>query len=258
MDPGKDVEEHENGSSASLSDELLALPSTSVKLKKYTFNADGRLALLKSVREFDAHLAKHGEKDKAFEKVYSRFIENMPSSAFLTRQKPTVKTLRDKLRALLSARKSENRKNQAASGISEDMTQENMLLDDFVLELNESTAIKNEDKGRQTENEKKLKKAGEEIQQRALKRLSTTEKDGRSPAKKRKRSDDNEFEEWMEVMNEEMRDTKKLRREELDLRKKELELQEKKLQFEQEEKEGRRDTEKATLDLLLKLANKLQ
>ena len=51
------------------SDEILASPDTSVKLKKFTFTKDARLLLLKCVREHDAHLASHRGKDKVFDQV---------------------------------------------------------------------------------------------------------------------------------------------------------------------------------------------
>ena len=45
-------------------EKTLAAPETSVILKKYTFDKDTRLLLVKSVREFDVHPAGCGEKEK--------------------------------------------------------------------------------------------------------------------------------------------------------------------------------------------------
>lgn len=91
----------------SISNRSSALPKSS-KLKKFVFNDGYVLLLLQSVRLFDSHRAQHGEKDKAFEKVLERFIEQVPSPVWRFREKPTVKTLRDKLRVLMSARKRQN------------------------------------------------------------------------------------------------------------------------------------------------------
>ena len=116
---------------------LLTAENTSVKLKKYTFIKETRMLLLQSVREFDAHLAALGEKDKLFAQIHQRFIENLPSSALLRQQRPSLKTLRDKLRSMLTTLESQNGKNIAASGITEIVTEEDQLLDDFLLEINE-------------------------------------------------------------------------------------------------------------------------
>ena len=85
-------------------EEILTSTGMSVKLKKYTFTRDARLLLLKAVRESDAHLAGHGEKDKTFEKVRSRLMSEVPAKLLLTNQKPSVTTLRDKFRTMLTAR----------------------------------------------------------------------------------------------------------------------------------------------------------
>jgi len=81
---------------------MLTAEATSVKLKKYTFTKETRMLLLQSVRECDAHLAAHGAKDKLFAQVYERFTTNLTPSALLRHQKPSVKTLRDKLRSMLT------------------------------------------------------------------------------------------------------------------------------------------------------------
>ena len=64
-------------------DEMLYLPDISVKLKKYTFSKDARMLLLEAVREFDAHLAEYGEKDKKFSQAYERFTENLSPKLLL-------------------------------------------------------------------------------------------------------------------------------------------------------------------------------
>ena len=153
-------------------DEMLESPDISVKLKKYTFSKDARLLLLKAVREFDAHLPGYGEKGKKFSKVYERFTENLSPKLLLRQQKPSLKTLRDKFRTMLSARKQQNAKNAAASGICEIVTEEEQLLDDFLLEIREEKSEREMKKKNSSQAEERLVNAGEKIQSMALERAT--------------------------------------------------------------------------------------
>lgn len=79
-----------NGNEKALSDEILSSPGISVKLKKYTLTKDAQLQLLKCAREFDAHSANHGKKDKAFERVRDHFMAKLYALWFVKHQKPSV------------------------------------------------------------------------------------------------------------------------------------------------------------------------
>ena len=96
--------------------------------------------MLKAVREFDAHLAGFGEKDKTFSQVYERFTVNLSPKLLLRQKKPSLKTLRNKFRTMLSARKQLNAKNEAASRICETVTEEEQQLDDFLVEIRKETS----------------------------------------------------------------------------------------------------------------------
>ena len=78
-----------------------------------------------------------------------------------------------------------------------------------------------------------------------------------STAKKRKRSDDDIWNEWIAEMSSETATQKRLQTEELELRKREISLQEKKWEKEKKDRARRAETEMATLDLLKLLAKKL-
>ena len=106
-----------------------------MKLKKFVFSKAAKILLLKCVREQDAHLASHGEKDKMFHKVHEKFLSTLPMESLIRSKKPSVKTLRDKLSSLLSSRKTKNENNKTASGIAEEVTEADQLLDDFLLEI---------------------------------------------------------------------------------------------------------------------------
>ncbi len=112
-----------NASSSDAINEASTEPSTSVKLKKYTFTKEAILSLLKSVREFDAHLAGHGDKDSIWESLRIVHIYCTCQLADST-PKTNCKDARDKLRSLLTSWKSKNRENLSASGISEYITEE--------------------------------------------------------------------------------------------------------------------------------------
>lgn len=157
------------------------------------------------IRGNDAHLAGHGAKDKAYEKVYEEFMSNLPVHTLLHHQKPSVKTLRDKFRIMLSIRKSENSKNEAASGVSEHETEEDELLDDYIHEMEELKTERKMETEKLSQAEQMLIEAGEQIQNQALSRaaLKNAREDARisgsSPVvKKGKRNDDDGWECWME------------------------------------------------------------
>ena len=178
--------------SAPKMEEILMSPGMSVKLKKYMFTRDARLHLLKAVREFDAHLAGHGETDKSFEKVHSRFISEVPTKLLLTHQEPRVKTLRDKLRTILTARKTKNRANESASGIAEEVSEEDQLLDDFLSKIEDNRLRRKVESDKLTRADKKLVEARQKIQRRALSRLPT--KSASPPPSEKRKKDD--YVEW--------------------------------------------------------------
>lgn len=116
---------------------------------------------MKSIREFDAHLTGHGAEDKVFERVHGRFITLLPSYIAIRHQKPSEETLQDKLGTMITVRKSKNRTNVSASGISETVTEEDQLLDDFVLDIEEKRLQRKQECDQLSHNEKRLVAAGE-------------------------------------------------------------------------------------------------
>ena len=116
-------------------EEILSSPDTSEKLKKFVFSKEAKSLLLKCVCEQDAHLASHGDKDKIFRKVHEKFLYTRPLESLIRCKKPSVKNLRDKLRSLLSGRKTKNGTNKTASWIIEEVTDADQLLDEFLLEV---------------------------------------------------------------------------------------------------------------------------
>lgn len=74
----------------------------------------------------------HSQLDKLIEMVRDTFLQNIPTETWICQSKPTVKPLRDKFRALLRRRRTADRTNAAASGIAEDLTEVDQLLDDLI------------------------------------------------------------------------------------------------------------------------------
>jgi len=93
---------------------------------------------VQSVAEHRAHLAPHGTIDKIFDKVRETFIQNLPTCTWDRVTKPTIKTLRDKLRCLMRDRRSVNNINERASGIDEEISSVDELLDDLIHEKDEA------------------------------------------------------------------------------------------------------------------------
>ena len=124
MEPRTPESDGTSANNVSPNDEVSATPGTSVKLKNYTFCKEAKVILLKSVRQFDAHLANYEENRKFFDKVHEQFISNLPVTKKLYHAHPSVKTLRDKFRATLTARRTTNRNNATAPGIAEAVTEE--------------------------------------------------------------------------------------------------------------------------------------
>ena len=200
----------------------------------------------------------HGEKDRLFEKVHSEFLTKLSVTQRLHYQKPSVKTLRDKLRSMLASRKNQNARNEKASGISEIETEETQLLDDFLHEIEESKLSRKQLNDELNFNENRLVKSGKEIRELALKR-QTSNPDLAAPSpKKRKRNEDTEFSDFITTLRDEMVENRSAKRDELTLRQRELDLQEKRFAADEEERAHGRENEKNTLELLKLLAKKLE
>ena len=63
-----------------------------------------------------------------------KMMNNAPEHIWAQYRKPSVKTLRDKLCGMLQKRKIKNASKVAASGISEDVSEADQFLDEFLLE----------------------------------------------------------------------------------------------------------------------------
>ena len=109
----------------------------------------------------------------------------------------------------------QNEKKAAASGICEIVTEEEQLLDEFLLEIREETSEHEMKKKISSQAEEKLVNAGKKIQSMALERAALKKLALPSTAKKRTRSDDDDWNEWIAEISSDMATQKCLRTEKL-------------------------------------------
>ena len=156
---------------------------------------------------------------------------------------------------ILSKRRAEVKLTAAASGIVEVYGEKETLLDDLILEIDEHSEQERAEKGKRLEKEEKLKEAGENIRNMALKRSSrdmgkeTT--NGVSPGgpKTRRRISYDSDDETTEAIVKDM----KLRREQEDrrfkLEEKRLDLERKRAEEDRNRFDENRDTKRRQLAL---------
>lgn len=98
--------------------------------------------LVQCVTEHESHRVGHGQLNTVFEKVHLTFISNVDWSTWTHCVKPSVKTLREKLRALIRARRSIDSSNAAVSAISKEITELDQILGDLILEKDREEEVK--------------------------------------------------------------------------------------------------------------------
>lgn len=231
--------------------------NTVSRRSKFVFTKETKMVLLQSVRQHDAHRAPHGKKDEYFCKVRDTVISNLPNSLWTRMQQPSMKTVRDKLRSMLSERSETNRRNLNSSGIDEEISSADQLMDDFLLEVKEYNEARQRNRDEATAVEDGLVSAGEQIQRNALQRRLSVGDEGtgsnRSTPKKRRCMDD--MSGWEETMERAMENKCKAVEEELELRKEELKLQRERWEEDKLDRQLQREQSKQQMELLLSLCS---
>ena len=100
-------------------------------------------------------------------------IPQVPATCLSDREPPTQKGIEDRFKMLIGKRRKEVKKTAAASRIVEEHREKEMLLDDFILEMEDQIGQEKEKKGKRLGKEQNLKEAGDEVRDRALKRSNT-------------------------------------------------------------------------------------
>ena len=180
--------------------ESAVVHDNSKRLKKFTFTKETKHTLMKCVVELDAHLAAHGDKDKIYSEVRNLFVTQLSPDVWSRVQKPSVKTLRDKVRAMLLERKKKNLANESASGIAEELTPCDVLLDDILHQISESNEERRKKRIELNAAEQALSAAGGAIRLQALIRTGGS-LDETPKKKKHKRSNEDEFNCWFSTVD---------------------------------------------------------
>lgn len=237
--------------------QLPPAPCPVKKKMKFTFNDDTKLLLLSAVQEHKAHVADHGHQAEKMKNVLNTFIENIPSDTWLRHEKPKVKTLSDKLRAMMKERKQTNEENTGASGIAEDVTDVDELLDDLLDEKSEFEESKKKEKQELNQREEALIAAGEDIRNKAI-RHKSTEADPETPKpKRRKVMDLDDDSEWNEKIENHLKRKREQEDALLQLKREELELQKERWEEEKKEKQMSLKERDAHLKLISAFINKM-
>ena len=124
----------------------------------------------------DGHRTQHCQFQAKYEEALQLFLTSAPEGCFDTVTSPTCKTLSDRFKKILSDHRLAARDNAAASGIIEVRGERELLLDDFVLEIDEWSEQRRDERDEKTEFDKRLQNAGEEMRDRALNRCRTGKK----------------------------------------------------------------------------------
>lgn len=213
-----------------------------------------KLLLVQSVREHDAQIAVHGKKDAIFKLVLSTFLAHVSSRMRDTHNKPSVKTLRDKYESLANRRKETNSCNERASGITEDVSEVDQVLNDLILKREEVDEDKKMTKEVATKREKSLEEAAKGIRNSMMKRVRKENQEDSEKKKKRVRIDrnaDEDMDEWTEMVKKELSERKETKKRENELRGRELDVMQQRWDADRKEKETH-------LQLLAALINKLK
>ena len=228
------------------------------KLKKFTFSKETKYVLLQAVRMHNAHRAPHGKKDEYYSKVLNTVVSNLPATTWASMQKPTMKTMRDKFRAMMADRKETNKRYANSSGIDEVIGPADQLLDDFLLEVQESEESRQKEREEANAREEAMASAGEQIQRNALtRRLSVgDEGSGSSRSTPRKRRAEDQLDGWKDAIERELQRKRQSREKELELRSEELKLSKEKWEQEKLDREHSREQSRKQMDLLISFLQK--
>ena len=234
--------------------------STPPKTKPFRFNTQLYLLLCKAVSEKRAHVPPVNKKTEMMNETCALFISVLPQAIREKYMDPKGKTCSDHFELLVSQRRDENKRNANASGISEEQTEMNELLDDLILQRDEVEEDCRKVREEKTAQDKKLCEAAKEIRSQATSRMSrkTSEESTaeESDKKRRKVVTINSYEEELELLKDSLAERREnerkrmaLDRERLELEKEQTSLQELKAKKQMELEEKRLEIEAGRLEI---------
>lgn len=204
---------------------------------RFRFSTETDLLMCKAVMETQAHTPAHNQKTRLMNETCVVFINCLPRRVRELYSDPKGKTLSDRFELIVKQRREENATNRAASGISEEQTELNILLDDLIHQRDEFDEVRRKENDKRTEKEKRLDTASKSIREHATKKMGgrRAQEEGSDGRQRKVRrvatvdSGDDEFELLKEII-EERRENERRR----------LEIESKRLEFERNEASERR------------------
>ena len=213
-------------------------PSSATRKPRFRFSTALDLLLCKAISEKNAHIPPQNQKMKLMNEACELFLTILPQRVREMYVDPKGKTISDRFELISKQRRSDDGKARAASGISEERTELDIILDDLLLQRDEVEEQRRKEREEKTEKDKNIEAASEEMRTKALSRSSAaglSADDAEEPKRKVRRvvsldSDDEELE-MLKASMQERRETERKR----------LEIESARLEFERKEAIERRD-----------------
>ena len=247
---------------------LTQRPQASRAPTKFIFTYDTKLLLVQCVQEHEAHTAGYGKLDTAFGNVRETFIENMDAATWEKQTKPSVKTLRDKFRSLVRARRDANSANEDASGIAEDITEMDQILDDLIQEKDREEEDRKKTRDEESARDADLSQKGFEIRGEAVCRTTKeteeekkVRKENQRRERKRRRDEGLPDDEWQKSVKEHLEERRIEARRSNEIRERELKLMQDRFDQDKREREAAfeaaREKDAKQVELMAAIINKL-
>lgn len=224
-------------------------------LSRFNFNIQSKLTLVQSVGAHGAHVAEHGHLDAVFEEVRKTFIQNLPPSTWTTHSKPSVKTLRDKFRYMMRARRTVDRSNAGASGIAEDITETDQVLDDLITEKDEEEEEKKVARDEASAKESDLIEKGFELRGAASCRTQSeseeekkARREERANNRKRRLEEGTDGDEWSQMMRTQLVERREEMKRANDIRTQEVALMRERFEQDRQERQDDRQERQAAAE----------
>lgn len=221
---------------------------SATKKSRFRFSTQLDLLLCKAVCEKGAHVPPVNKKMEFMNAACALFIEVIPSALKERYMEPKGKTVSDRFDLIMTQRRSEDKKNRASSGISEEQTELNVLLDDLILQRDEMDESRRKEKEEKTATDQKLDDASKEIRSKAVTRMSSEASD-ESERKRRKVISLDSDDEELELLKESLAQRRENEVQKIELERERVEIERERAEVETERVRKEQDLEAKRLAL---------
>eukprot|EP00171_Calliarthron_tuberculosum_P002899 IDg2899t1 len=226
------------------------------KARRFRFDRDIDLALIRIVNDTGAHIPARGESEKLFQQVHKMLVDSHECKARSTAMgmvEPMCRSVRERFQGLVRSRRKAIKKNQSSSGISEKHGEYEKTLDAMILAMDEKKSEEDAEKNAKSAAEEKLKKRGAEMREAAC---------DVTPRKRQKerafRLDHGGGEAELEAILKEAADNRKNDERRIALEERRMALDERRLVMEEAARKDQADQTKALTALLTAFASKMK